>query len=337
METISVLGIDLAKNVFQLCGVDNRGRVVWERKVRRSKLLVETANLKLDYIALEACSGAHHWGREFVKQGHEVRIISPQHVKPFVRSNKNDRNDAQAIVEASRRPNLHFVKVKDIHRQDIQSLHRFRAKVMTERTALGNEIRGLLHEYGIIFPQTMGQLMKGLVSLMETEALTPLMRSLINRSYQRLLSLNEEMNFLDRQIDTIFNSNDVCRRIEKIEGVGRLTATAIYAAVSDPKAFKNGRQFSAWLGLVPKQNSSGGTLRLLGISKRGDSYLRTLLVHGGRAAVRWSSGKTDGRSKWILEKHKERGYNRACVAVANKNARIIWAMMTNESEYKKAV
>ena len=337
METISVLGIDLAKNVFQLCAVNGRGEVAWEKKVRRSRLLIETANLKVGFIALEACSGAHHWGREFVKQGHEVRLISPQHVKPFVRSNKNDRNDAQAIVEASRRPNLHFVKVKDIERQDIQSLHRFRAKVMTDRTALGNEIRGLLHEYGIIFPQTMGQLMKGLVSLMESEALTPMMKRLIKRSYERLNSLNEEMDYLDKQIDSIFTSNEVCRRIEKIEGVGRLTATAIYAAVSDPHAFKNGRQFSAWLGLVPRQNSSGGTVRLLGISKRGDSYLRTLLVHGGRAAVRWSVGKVDSRSKWILAKQETRGYNRACVAVANKNARIIWAMMTSESEYRKAV
>lgn len=336
MESISVLGIDLAKNVFQLCAVDSRGRVVWEKRVRRNKLMVETANLKVDYIALEACSGAHHWGRQFIKQGHEVRLISPQHVKPFVRTNKNDRNDAQAIVEASQRPNLHFVMVKNIERQDIQSLHRFRAKVVADRTELGNEIRGLLHEYGIIFPQTMSQLMKGLILLLEGDYLTSMMKDLVKRAYDRLVLLSEEKKYLDKQIDSVLNSNEICRRIEKIEGVGRLTATAIYAAVSDPHVFKSGRQFSAWLGLVPKQNSSGGTVRLLGISKRGDGYLRTLLVHGGRAAVRWSAGKSDKRSEWILEKSKNRGFNKACVAVANKNARIIWAMMMNETEYRKA-
>lgn len=337
MEIINVLGIDLAKDVFQLCGVNVQGKVILEKRVRRSKLLAETANLSVGFIALEACSGAHHWAREFIKQGHQVKMVSPQHAKPFVRSNKNDRNDAQAITEASRRPNIHFVKVKNIEHQDIQSLHRVRAKVMTDRTALGNEIRGLLHEYGIVFPETVGQLMKGLANLFESESLTPLMRDLVKRSYDRICLLNEEMKYLDSQLDKVFVSNEVCRRIEKIEGVGRLTATAIYSAVPDPHAFKNGRQFSAWLGLVPKQNSSGGTVRLLGISKRGDCYLRTLLVHGGRAAVRWSEGKEDKRSLWMKEKQNTRGYNKACVAVANKNARIIWAMMANDTEYRKAV
>jgi len=291
MKVISVLGIDLAKEVFQLCGVDARGKVVLEKQVRRKRLLLETANLSVGVIALESCSGAHYWGREFVKQGHEVRLISPQHVKPFVRTNKNDRNDAQAITEAAARPNLHFVTLKNIERQDIQSVHRIRAKLMTERTALGNEIRGLLNEYGIVFPQTVSRLMKGLADLSETEQLTPLMKDMVKRIYARLGRMNEEVAYLDMRLDELFLSNETCRRLEKIEGVGRITATAIYAAVTDPNAFKNGRQFSAWLGLVPKQNSSGGTQRLLGISKRGDAYLRTLLVHCGRAAVLWSFGK----------------------------------------------
>lgn len=337
MQSINVLGIDLAKNVFQLCGVNAQGKVVLEKRIRRAQLLRETANFKVGFIALEACSGAHFWAREFTKQGHQVKLVAPQHVKPFVRTNKNDRNDAQAITEASQRPNIHFVAVKNIERQDIQSVHRIRERVMADRISLTNEIRGLLHEYGFVFPLTIGVLKKEMVKLFECEQLTVLFRRLVRRTYDRLIFLETELKYLDRELDEIFESNEVCRRLEKIEGVGRMTATAIYAAVVDANAYKNGRQFSAWLGLVPKQNSSGGTVRLGGISKRGDSYLRTLLVHGGRSVVGWASKKKDKRSLWALEKHENRGFNKACVAVANKNARIIWALMAKGSEYKPAV
>lgn len=337
MQSINILGIDLAKNVFQLCGVDARGKVVLVKRVRRAQLLLETSNLQVGTIALEACSGAHYWAREFAKQGHQVRLVAAQHVKPFVRTNKNDRNDAQAITEASQRPNIHFVPVKNIERQDIQSVHRIRERVMTDRIALTNEIRGLLHEYGFVFPLTIGVLKKGMVKLFENEGLTALFRRLVRRTYDRLIFLEGELKYLDEELAEIFESNEVCRRLEKIEGVGRMTATAIYAAVSDPNAYKCGRQFSAWLGLVPKQNSSGNTVRLGGISKRGDVYLRTLLIHGGRSVVRWSLKKKDKRSVWALEKRTSRGINKACVAVANKNARIIWALLAKGTEYKQAV
>lgn len=339
MKELSMLGIDLAKNVFQLHGTDKKGHEVLKKKLNRSKLAEFVANLPCCMIGMEACGGAHHWARKFTGFGQEVRLISPQFVKPYVKSNKNDQTDAEAIVEAMSRPNMRFVPIKGVWHQDVQGLHRVRERLMKNRTALSNEIRGLLQEYGIVVVQGIGRLKKELAWIIEdrTNELSPMGRELFEKLVEELKEVEKRIAYYDQKIEEIYRSNEVCQRISKIEGVGPITATAMVAAISDAKAFKNGRQVSAWLGLVPRQNSSGGKTVLLGISKRGDRYLRSLLVHGARAVLKTVSNKKDRRSRWLIEKKKTRGYNRACVALANKNARIIWALMSSGEQYKRTV
>lgn len=335
MKKISTLGIDLAKNVFQLHGVDSLGKTVIRKSVRRSQLIEFIAKLPVCLIGMEACSGSSYWARKFNKMGHTAKLMSPQFVKPYVKSNKNDRNDAEAICEAVARPNMRFVSIKQIWQQDIQCLHRVRQRLIKNRTALVNEIRGLLNEYGIIIPMNIQNIAKHLPFILEdaSNELTELSRDIFQKLYEEYKIINERVEDYDLKIKEISESNEICCRLQKIEGVGPLTSTAIISAVGDAKVFKNGRQMAAWLGLVPRQNSSGGKSVLLGISKRGDTYLRSLLVHGARSTVRYAKNKTDSRSHWIKEKETTRGYNKATVAVANKNARIIWALMVNGSQY----
>ena len=336
MKTISVLGIDLAKSVFQLHGIDELGNVSLRCQLRRAGLIQRMANLPRCTVAMEACGGAHHWAREFKKLGHEVKLIAPQFVKPYLKSNKNDRNDAEAICEAATRPHMRFVPIKTTHQQDIQSLHRRRSRLVGNRTALINEVRGLVHEYGIVLAKSPAQFRRALVSLLDSERLTPKMCSLLMRAHARLVAMDEEMKWFNDEIERHFEADENCKRIGKIEGIGPITATAVIAALPDPGLFKSGRHFSAFLGLVPRQNSTGGKTTLLGISKRGDVYLRTLLIHGARSVVRHAANKSDKRSLWVNSKDKSRGRNKACVAVANKNARIIWAMLAHGTEYRTA-
>ena len=334
---LAVLAIDLAKEVFQLHGVDERGKAVLKKKLRRSELLAFVANVPQCIIAMEACGGAHYWAREFQKQGHTTKLISPQFVKPFVKSNKNDANDAEAIAEAAMRPSMRFVPVKPISNQDIQNIHRVRQRLVGNRTALSNEIRGLLQEYGIILPKSINKLMKLLPPILDNSnehRLSPMSIRLFRQLTEELQSIEKEVKKYDQELAAVFQANEAAQRIEKIEGIGVITATAMIAAVSDPNAFKNGREFSAWLGLVPRQDSSGGKTTLKGISKRGDVYLRTMLINGARAALRVAPLKSDPRSKWATEKIKTRGFNKACVALANKNARVIWALLAKSQDYK---
>ena len=333
---ITVLAIDLAKEVFQLHGTDAQGRAVLKKRLRRSELRVFVANLKPCIIGLEACGGSHYWAREFQKFAHEVRLISPQFVKPFVKSQKNDSNDAEAIAEAVIRPSMRFVPVKQEWQQDIQNIHRIRQRLVRSRTALGNEIRGLLSEYGIVLPRKISNLRKLLPSILETQSLSSLAQRSFGRLLQEMRDIEEKIAAHEKEIEEIFKASEMARRIEKIPGVGVLTATALTGAVGDARAFKNGRQFAAWLGLVPRQNSSGGKTQLLGISKRGDVYLRTLLIHGARSALMRASRRTDRRSRWAVELAKNRGFNRATVALANKTARIIWVLMARGEEYRLA-
>lgn len=336
MSVVSILGVDLAKNIFQLHGADERGAVVFQRQVRRSDLIRRLANLPPCVVAMEACAGAHHWGREFAKLGHSIRLIAPQFVKPYVKSNKNDRNDAEAIAEAATRPQMRFVPVKGLAQQDMQSMHRMRSRLVGNRTALINEIRALAHEYGVVLSKSPAKLRSSLASVINSELLTATMRLLMERARQRLSAMDEELKWFNTQIKLAAESSEACQRISEVEGIGPITATALYAAMPNPKAFRNGRQFAAFLGLVPKQNSTGGKTKLLGISKRGDTYLRTLLIHGARAVVRHAAGKTDSRSVWVQKTDQTRGRNKACVAVANKNARIVWALLANETRYRAA-
>lgn len=338
MKKVTLLGIDIAKEIFQLHGVDASGKAVFKKKLKRTELLKFIAQLEPCTIVMEACGGSHYWAREFIKLRHIAKLISPQYVKPFVRGNKNDRNDAEAIVEAASRPRTRFVPINNEAEQDVRSIHRVRSRLISERTALVNEIRGLLYEYGIFHAKGIAKIETFLAEVSgDTEnkcKLTVTMRELCIDIYDELTEINERIAKCDRKLEAMANTNEICQHLMTIPGVGILGATILFTVLSDPTVFENGRHFAAYLGLVPRQNSSGGKEKLLGISKRGDSYIRSLLIHGGRAVVRYAPKKDDDRSKWICKLHDRAGYNRTAVAIANKNARVAWALVKNVMEYK---
>lgn len=332
---LAVLGIDLAKQSFQLHGVDASGNVVLKLKLTRNKLVEHIAQLPACLIGMEACGGSHHWVRVFTKLGHTVRLIAPQFVKPFVKSNKNDEADAEAICEAVQRPSMRFVPSKNLEQQDMQSLHRIRSQAVARRTAMANQIRGLLMEYGVVIAKGISHVRKQLPELLEDgdNELTFLFREMLHELHEELTHLDERIRNLEQRIQTLCAQSEECQRLLTIPGVGILTATALVAAVGDITVFKNSRELPAWLGLVPRQHSTGGRPTLLGISKRGDSYLRTLMIHGGRTVVRVADKYQDKRNQWVSELDKRRGKNISAVAVANKNARIAWALLTNKTTY----
>ena len=339
--SFTILGIDLAKSVFQLHGVNEAGKKVLQKKVSRSELIRFIANAPKCLIGMEACGGAHYWAREFRKFGHEVKLISPQFVRPFVKSNKNDQADAEAICEALVRPSMRFVASKGIDQQDIQSLHRARERIVKTRTALMNEIRGLLAEYGVVRAKGSRSLQKELLATLhqafEQGQMTGFSCEIFERLLEELRELEERQKWYDARVQAIHRNHPVCQRIAEIPGIGPMTATAMIAAVADPKAFRNGRQMAAWIGLVPRQHSSGGKERLLGISKRGDVYLRKLLIHGARSVLRTIENQTETRQNiWLKKLVERRGMNRATVALANKNARKIWVLMAHEKSYDPA-
>jgi transposase len=313
---IKTIGLDIAKNVFQLHGVDGNGKTVLRKQLKRDKLLEFFANLLPCLIGLEACSGAHYWARELIKLGHDARLISPQFVKPYVKGNKNDANDAEAICEAVGRPAMRFVPIKSIEQQDIQMLHRVRSGLVKERTALANRIRGLLAEYGIIVPIGLVKVRQALPDILEDadNGLTMAARVIFADLQDQLVELDKQVTTYGDKIQDVHRASEASQRLSDVPGIGPITATA-------------------WLGLVPRQDSSGGKPKLLGISKRGDVYLRTLLIHGGRAVVNAAAKKDDAQSRWINELVKRRNINIAAVAVANKNARIVWALLTKSAEY----
>lgn len=335
---VATVGLDIAKRVFQVHGVDDTGVVVLRRRLQRDEVAPFFANLLACRVGLEACGGAHYWARRLSALGHTIRLIAPQFVKPYVKSNKNDANDAEAICEAVSRPHMRFVPTKSVEQQDIQCLHRVRSRLVSGRTQLANQVRGLLAEYGIVLPQQIQQLRRGLPGILEEEEseLTPFTRRLLASLHDELLELDGKLAAIEEQVRAAHRASESSQRIAEVEGIGPLTATALVAALSDGKAFQNGRQFAAWLGLVPRQHSSGGKPRLFGISKRGDAYLRTLLIHGARSVVYRAAAKEDQRSRWISDKQRRLGTSKACVAVANKNARIVWALIARHESYRKA-
>lgn len=335
---ISTIGIDIAKEVFQVHGVDKMGKTVLKKKLSRKEMLAYFANLPPCLIGIEACGGSHYWSRKLSELGHEVKLMAPHFVKPYIKNQKNDANDAQGCCEGVSRPSMRFVPAKSIEQQDIQSLHRIRERLIKERTALVNEIRGLLAEYGIVIKKGINAVRKALPLHLEdaSNELTLLGRETFQSLYEEIDEKDKRIAAVTKKIEVIFKNSPICQRIEKIEGVGVLTATAIVAAVGDPKVFQNGRQMAAWLGLVPKQHSSGGKQKLLGISKRGDKYIRKCLIHGARTVVYRAEKKTDARSLWINNLVKSGGTNKASVALANKNARIIWALLAKKENYLKA-
>jgi len=335
MTTISILGIDIAKNTFQLHGADSSGKAVHKKRLARRELAAHVANLPTCTIVMESCGGANYWARVFQSSGHSVRLIGAQFVKPFVKTNKNDANDAQAIVEAASRPSMNFVPIKQVEQQDIQSIHRIRARIVKNRTALINEIRGLCLEYGVVLTSGAARVKPALsVAIADSNnELTPSSRESMQDLYDELVDVEYRLKKLDTKIRQLCRQNERCARILKIPGVGELTATAIVSAVPDPKEFRNGRHMSAWLGLVPRQSSSGDKQVLLGISKRGDRYLRTLLIHGARAVLSHYKEKNNDYTHWVGRKKATLSHNKAAVALANKNARIIWSMLNTGEEF----
>ena len=335
MTECHYLAIDVSKNVFQLHGAAADGSLVFRRRLTREQLSAFVVQLPPCDIAMEACASAHHWARQFTAMGHRVRLISPQFVKPFVKGNKNDGNDAEAICEAMQRPNMRFVPIKTVEQQDIQSLHRIRTRLVNERTGLVCQIRGILAERGIVFAKSITRARREFPVIAQdlNNPLTPTLRMMMGELIEELRVLDERIRTMDRHIDAVFRANEACQRIACIEGVGPKTATAFVAAVGDPAEFKNGRHFAAWLGLVPRQHSSGDRFQLMGISKRGDKYLRTLLVHGARAVLRTAPKKNDHKHQWALQLAARRGAAKAIVAIANKMARVIWVLLAKKQDY----
>ena len=332
---VTTIGFDLAKNVFQVHGVDERGHVVVRKQLRRDQVATFFANLPACLIGMEACGSAHHWARKLQGLGHRVRLISPQFVKPYVKSNKNDAADAEAICEAVTRPNMRFVPIKTMEQQAVLSVHRVRQGFVKARTAQANQIRGLLTEFGLVLPQGINNVMSRVPQLI-VDAATDLpasMRQLVERLLENMKVLDRQVKELEAQIKAWHLGSELSRKLEKIPGIGALSASALVASIADARSFKNGRQLAAWLGLVPKQDSSGGKPKLLGMSKRGDTYLRTLLIHGARSAI-VAAQKKGKPNVWLSGLLNRRHPNIAAVALANKNARTIWALLAHEREFR---
>ena len=338
MNKITTIGLDLAKSVFHVVCCNNRGKVVRKKMLRRSQVLKYFVNLPSCIVGMEACASAHYWARELETLDHQVKLIPPQYVKAYVRGNKNDYNDALAIAEAVVRPEMRFVAVKTTDQQDLQALLRLREGCLKERTALCNRIRGLLAEYGLILPKGVNVLRRHLPEFLEDgeNGLNELFRRLLAAGYQQLQDLDKHVTSYTQELERQAKQHDECRRLQTIPGYGPIVASAFHSAIGSGEAYRRGRDVSASLGLVPRQHSSGGKDVLLGISKRGDRYLRSLLVHGARSVVIQAGKKDDRLSRWINKIRAERGFNKAVVALANKMARIGWAILAHKTVYQAA-
>lgn len=334
MSNITTIGVDLAKSVFQICGLNQARKVVFNQQVSRAKLVTALQAHPKAIIAMEACGSSNHWYRKLTKLGFKARVIPTQHVKALLQGNKNDANDALAIAEAVFRPGIHDVAPKTIEQQDIQALLRIRSARKDNRVANSNQIRGLLAEYGVIIPVGFAALKRQLPLILEDaeNELTAVSRTAIHGLYLEHLRLSEVIEKLDTQLSQVISAYPLAERLLQIRGIGPITALAIYAAVGNGSQFKNARQLAAWIGLVPKQFGTGGKVQLGGISKRGNSQLRFLLIHGARAVLNWASKRDDQLSTWAKSVANRRGKHKAIVAIANKTARMIWVALTKGIE-----
>lgn len=339
MKIIRV-GVDIAKSVFHCHGVDRFEKTQWQGKYRRDRWLSALCKRvpQGSEIGMEACASSHYWGRELQKMGYKVKLVAAQFVKPYVKSNKNDAVDAEAICEAMSRPNMRFVAVKSVQQQDVQASHRIREELVCHRTAKANQIRGLVGEYGLIAPVGIGQLRKALPTWQEDDenGLTEQFRVLLCGLAEDLCNLDDRIQVVSEQIQHHVKQDPVANRLMELRGVGPLIASALSAAIGDGRQFSKGRDFAASLGLTPRQHSTGGKERLLGISKRGDSYLRKLMIHGARAVMRHAKKRDDNLSRWVNELASRKHVNVATVALANKTARVAWALIYNETNYDPA-
>ncbi|WP_375330748.1 IS110 family transposase [Candidatus Tisiphia endosymbiont of Oplodontha viridula] len=340
---VTTIGIDIAKRIFQIHGVDKNGKTVLKKKLMRDQVLTFMANLPKCLVGMEACGGASYWAREITKLGHTVKLMAAQFVKPYVKTNKNDQVDAEAICEAVTRPNMRFVPIRTVEQQDILSIHRVRERLVKNRTALANEIRGLLHEFGFIIPQGINKVMTKLTEILDEGNLSQLGYQTFSELKEEFLDNDKKIKEIEKRLKIIASNLTQYQRLTAIPGLGLITATALIASIGNATSFENGRQLSAWFGLVPRQHSSGGKDKLLGISKRGDVYLRTLLIQGARAVlnakIRFTLEEQKSKkdfskfTQWMFNLSERNGHNKTVVAVANKLARVVFAVLRSGDDY----
>lgn len=337
MSTITVIGLDLAKSVFQIHGIDDTGRAVLRRRVSRHDLIAHFAKLPACLVGMEACSAAHHWARELSRLGHSVRLIPPQYVKPYVKRNKTDMADAEAICEAVTRPNMRFVPPKSLDQQGVLSLHRVRSSFVRQRTSAINTVRGLLTEFGIVAGKGIQRVaeLRLRMERIDDDLLPDDARAALVEAFEHIDALTTRIASVEARIVAWHRSSEASQRIASAPGVGPITASAIVASIGDGRQFQSARHFAAWLGLTPRIHASGGREHIGKISKGGDRYLRALLIHGARAIVGTTFRKGASPRPWLKELLARRPINVAAVAVAHKTARALWAMITRKEEYRK--
>jgi len=333
---VTLIGIDLAKSIFQVCGVNQVGKHIFNRQVRRARLMALLIQHPAATIAMEACCGSNYWGRELKKRGYKVMLIPPQHVKPFVKGNKNDRNDAFAITEAARRPNLRCVEPRTLVQTDMIQVHRVLDRMIRQRTALISQIRGFLSEYGIVVSRGKEKLLAAMPDLLEDadNGLTPSSRALYQALYDDWQQMNESIGRIEKVLKGQARADEAAQRLMQMKGVAEKIATAMIAHAGNGHGYKSGRHFSANLGLVPKEHSSGGKQKLGGITKRGNRYLRRLLIQGAWSVIRYADKSDDRMSRWARQLVERRGKHKAVVAVANKMARIMWSMLYHQTAFR---
>lgn len=332
---VTTIGIDLAKNLFAVCGADGSGRIVLRRQLRRNQVLSFFGQLQPCLVGMEACGGAHWWARQLGALGHTVKLLNPRAVTPYRGGAKNDGNDAAAVCEAATRPQVRTVAVKSVAQQDLLALHRVRQLLVRQATALSNQLRALLHERGIVVSQGAKALQRALSELpLDNPDLSGEVRALLIEVGGWWREVQERIERLEQDLKRKSAQDERSQRLEELSGVGPITATAAVALVGNAQEFHSGRHLSAWLGLVPGQHSSGGKTVLVGITKHGNRYLRTLLIHGARSALRTCGRRSDPHSRWMQQLLERRGPNVAAVAVANKQARIIWALLRRGDRYR---
>ena len=332
---IVMVGIDLGKNLCSVAGLDESGAVILRRRMKRESVLLFTAQLEQCTVAMEACCGAHHLGRQIVEQGHTVRLMSAEYVRPYVKAQKNDERDAEAIAEAATRPTMRFIEIKSEAQLEVQSLHRVRGRLVAERTAIINQLRALLLERGITVPQGRRKVERLLPEILgdEGNGLGPRLRRLLADMREEWRGIDRRISDFDHELAEHARAEETTRRLMRIPGIGVLTATALVAAVGNARAFTRGRDLAAWLGLVPRQATTGGKPKLLGISKRGNAYLRTLLIHGARTALPVLAKSETPLGHWLKGLLKRAHRNVATVALANKLSRIAWAVLAHDRHY----
>ena len=335
MNEITILGIDLAKNTFQLIGIDKHHKVVMKRRCQRNKLMEIVTNIPSCTILMESCGTSNYWGRCFQEIGHTPKLISPQHVTPYVANHKNDYKDTEAIIEVGTRPRTKFVQIKTIEQQDIQSIHRVRERLVNNRICLSNQIRGLLLEYGVVIPQGFSSLKSKIIELLSAEdgSINKELQDVLVDVYDEFKILSERITKYDKKIEAISNQQESCKLLKTIPGIGPITATALYASMGNGSQFKNGREMAAQIGLVPKQHSSGDRQLLLGITRKGNHDLKQLLIHGARAVVATAGKKKDKRSIWVNKLAEKKHFNVVATALANRTARMAWAVLRSSQPY----